>query len=249
MDQQRVAVVTGASSGIGAATVRALAADGWAVVATARRADRLDELARAGGEVLGVPGDVTEDGLVDRLRSAATDRWGQTPDAFVLSAGRGLAGTLLGSDERQWRNLYEVNVLAVARQLRACATALRQEARADTDRTVRDIVVIGSTVGRQVSAFNPVYGSTKFAVHGLTEGLRQEVCEDNIRTTLVEPGFVRSEFQENAGYDMVWFDAVDKQYGPLLAPEDVARTIAFVLAQPAHVHLDTIRIRPTRQKV
>jgi NADP-dependent 3-hydroxy acid dehydrogenase YdfG len=248
MEQRRVAIVTGASSGIGAATASALAAGGWAVVATARRADRLAELTGSGGEVLAVPGDVTEPGLVEELFGAAVGRWGRQPTAFVLSAGHGLAGTLLRSDESRWRDLYEVNVVAVARQLRACATLFQQEARNRPGEAVRDIVVIGSTIGRQVSAFNPVYGSAKFAVHGLTEGLRQEVCEDNIRTTLIEPGFVRSEFQENAGYDMAWFDTIDRQYGPLLTPEDVARTIVFVTAQPAHVHLDNIRIRPTRQK-
>lgn len=245
MDQQRVAVVTGASSGIGAATVRTLAGQGWAVVATARRGYRLAKLAAEGGEVLAVPGDITDPGLADALFAAAAEHWARPVDTFVHCAGIGLQGTLLGSDESHWRELYEVNVLAAARQLRAAATALR----CTPATAVRDIVVVGSTVGRQVSPANPVYGSTKFALHGITEGLRQEVCGEGIRTTLIEPGFVRSEFQETAGYDMGWFAEIERQYGPLLTPDDVARTIRFVLEQPPNVHLDTVRIRPTRQKL
>lgn len=260
MDRQRVAMVTGASSGIGAATVRALAGRGWAVVATARRGDRLAKLAAEGGDVLAAPGDITDPGLTDALFAAAIARWRRPVDTFVHCAGIGLPGSLLGSDEARWRELYEVNVLAAARQLRAAAAALRRAWAPDVEHTeayhdtrsagtVRDIVVVGSTVGRQVSPANPVYGSTKFALHGITEGLRQEVCGEGIRTTLIEPGFVRSEFQETAGYDMGWFGEVEREYGPLLAPDDVARTILFVVEQPPHVHLDTVRIRPTRQKL
>lgn len=123
-----------------------------------------------------------------------------------------------------------------------------KQAEADGGSQVRDIVVIGSTVGRQVSAANPVYGSTKFAVHSLVEALRQEVCALNIRVTLIEPGFVRSGFQEAAGYDTAWFEGVAAASGPLLVPEDVAEVVQFVLDRPKHVHLDDIRLRPTRQK-
>jgi NADP-dependent 3-hydroxy acid dehydrogenase YdfG len=259
MDVGRVAVVTGASSGIGAATVHTLAGAGYGVVAAARRTDRLTALAdeataaaRAagtGGDVLPMAGDVTAEGLVEELFAAARRRWGRQPDTFVLSAGHGLPGTLLGSDQARWRDLVEVNYLAVAQQLRDCAASFRRDVERDPSVPVRDIVVIGSTIGRTVSPFNPVYGSTKFAVHALTEGLRQEVCEHTIRTTLIEPGFVRSEFQETAGYDMTWFDSLEQASGPFLLPSDIARTIQFVLGQPPYVHLDTIRVRPTRQKI
>jgi NADP-dependent 3-hydroxy acid dehydrogenase YdfG len=114
---------------------------------------------------------------------------------------------------------------------------------------VQDIVVIGSTVGRQVSAFNPVYGATKFALHSLVEGLRQEICEHNIRVSLIEPGFVISEFQESAGYDMQWFRQLEQESDPFLTPEDVARAVNSIASQPAHVHIDDIRLRPTRQRV
>ncbi|ATS51818.2 SDR family NAD(P)-dependent oxidoreductase [Xanthomonas citri pv. phaseoli var. fuscans] len=114
---------------------------------------------------------------------------------------------------------------------------------------MQDIVVIGSTVGRTLSAGNPVYGATKFALHSLVESLRQELASSLIRVTLIEPGFVRSGFQQSAGYDMNAFDTLERDLGPFLSAEDVARSIRFVLDQPPHVHIDDIRLRPTRQRV
>jgi NADP-dependent 3-hydroxy acid dehydrogenase YdfG len=109
--------------------------------------------------------------------------------------------------------------------------------------------VIGSTVGREVSARNPVYGSTKFALHSLVESLRRAVSASGVRVTLIEPGFVRSGFQDSAGYDREWFADVERASGPLLVPDDVARVVRFVVEQPPHVHVDDIRLRPTRQVV
>ncbi|MFJ3742489.1 SDR family oxidoreductase [Streptomyces albidoflavus] len=251
MTDKRIAVVTGASSGIGRAVARRFAEDGLRVVAAGRREEALASLAREAAELPGAvlphPGDMNGEGYAGELLDAAGHEWG-APSVFVLSAGRGLPGTVLGSDAGQWQGLIESNVTSVLHQLRACGSLFRSHAEQDGGRQVRDIVVIGSTVGRQISAANPVYGATKFAVHSLVEALRQELCAHNIRVTLVEPGFVRSGFQEAAGYDMEWFAKVAEENGPLLTPEDVAETVRFVVGQPAHVHLDDIRIRPTRQK-
>lgn len=252
MSERRVAVVTGASSGIGRAVAAALAARDVDVVAAGRREDRLkalaEELAGQPGSVVTATGDIADPGHTAALLATARDAWGPA-SIFVASAGRGLPGTVLGSDDARWAELLEVNYLAILRQLRECAADFVAQARADGASRARDIVVIGSTVGRQISAANPVYGSTKFAVHSLVEALRQEVCAFNIRVTLIEPGFVRSGFQEAAGYDMEWFASVAEEFGPLLEPEDVAAVVAFVVGQPMHVHLDDIRLRPTRQKV
>ncbi|MGC4864786.1 SDR family oxidoreductase [Micromonospora sp. DT53] len=251
MTEQRVAVVSGASSGIGRAVAAHFVRRGIRVVAAGRNVDELaklvDELSGEPGEVRTVCADVTEPDHPERLLAAAED-WGPV-SIVVLSAGQGLPGTVLGSDPDRWRELVEVNYLAVLHQLRASGAYLRARAEADGGRQVRDIVVIGSTVGRQVSAANPVYGSTKFAVHSLVEALRQEVCVHNVRVSLIEPGFVRSGFQEAAGYDMTWFEKVIQENGPLLTPDDVAETVGFVVDRPAHVHLDDIRLRPTRQRV
>jgi NADP-dependent 3-hydroxy acid dehydrogenase YdfG len=251
MADGRVAIVTGASSGIGRATVIRFARAGMRVVAAARREERLAELVK---EAAGLPGavvpvatDMVRPGATELLLGTAEREWAPAT-VFVTAAGRGLPGTVLGSDATQWAEVVEANYLAVLHQLRASAEDFRKRAGADDTPRVRDIVVLGSTVGRQVSAANPVYGSTKFAVHSLVEALRQEVCEYGVRVTLIEPGFVRSGFQEAAGYDPVWFEAVAEQNGPLLVPDDVAETVEFVVGRPAHVHLDDIRMRPTRQR-
>ncbi|MFG1664106.1 SDR family oxidoreductase [Streptomyces sp. Y7] len=251
MTDRRIAVVTGASSGIGRAVVRDLVQRGTRVVAAGRRAERLTELTEqvrtAPGHAVAVAGDITQAGHTEELLATAEREWGPA-DVFVAAAGQGLPGTVLGSDPERWERLVEVNYLALLRQLRVVAAEFRKQAEPDDGARARDVVVIGSTVGRQVSAANPVYGSTKFAVHSLVEALRQEVCHHNIRVTLIEPGFVRSGFQEAAGYDAAWFEAIAEENGPLLVPEDVADVIGYVIGRPTHVHLDDIRLRPTRQR-
>jgi NADP-dependent 3-hydroxy acid dehydrogenase YdfG len=249
---QRVAVVTGASSGIGRAVATLFVEKlGVPVVAGGRSARRLNELAAhladRPGMVVPAPGDIIDPGNVEFLLTTAERKF-RPADIFVLSAGRGLSGTILNSDQTLWRELVETNVIAALEQLRVCGAEFRKQAEADQGNRVRDIVVIGSTVGRHVSAANPVYGSTKFALHSITEALRQEICGLNIRVTLIEPGFVRSGFQESAGYDMEWFESLAKEYGPLLRPEDIADIVGYVVTRPPHVHLDDIRVRPTRQK-
>jgi NADP-dependent 3-hydroxy acid dehydrogenase YdfG len=251
---QRVAAVTGVTSGIGRATAVELLKQGyWSVVGCGRRAQRLSELeaeaARTDKVFAGLAADVAEPDLVQRLSALAQQRTGLAPTLFVLSAGRGLRGTLLTSDEQAWPQLFETNVLALFGQMRDCARLLLADTSSAEADMPRDIVVIGSTAGRTVSAANPVYGATKFAVHSAVESLRQEVAPSGVRVTLVEPGFVRSEFQEVAAYEQSFMRQVEADCGPLLVPEDVARAIAFAVSQPAHVHIDDIRLRPTRQKV
>ena len=250
---ERIAIVTGATAGIGAAAARRLLDAGWAVVGTGRRDHRLRQMARESAEgqgaFLGVEGDVSDPDLVAKLAWEAVERWGRPPSAFVLAAGRGLPGSLLNSDVGLWQELIQVNYVSMAHQLRASAFVLREGSPQSKPSGPKDIIVIGSTVGRDVSASNPVYGSTKFAVHALVESLRRELSPAGIRVTLIEPGFVKSEFQQVAKYDREWFEGIEQASGPLLEPDDVAEVIEFVLDQPWHVHLDNIRIRPTRQAI
>jgi NADP-dependent 3-hydroxy acid dehydrogenase YdfG len=247
----RTAIVTGATSGIGAAVAEQLFRQGYKLVITGRREQHLKAMQAtldAGpADLAYTRADALEPALFDRLYQQARECLDARPDAVVLCAGRGLPGTLLGSDPGKWKELLEINVLAMMHHLRDSAQQFVTDAMADDK--VRDIVVIGSTIGRQVSAFNPVYGATKFALHALVEGLRQEVCDKNIRVSLIEPGFVVSEFQRNSGYDMAWFKQQQDQFGPFLSPKDIAETVSYVLSLPKHVHLDDIRIRPTRQRV
>lgn len=239
-------VVTGATAGIGLAIARQLAGRGCRVVVNARRKERLEALAK---ELRGVAvaGDAAEQGVIDAMLAAAV----AGVDGVIVNAGRGLSGSVSTSDPAQWEEMIRTNLLGAARLMRSAAHRMGESIAAAGGRWMdrpRDIVVIGSIVGRHVSPFSSMYGSTKFAVHGLTEGLRRELAPKGIRVTLIEPGFVESEFQGVAGYKDDWFKGVVEKIGPVLQPEDVARSVAFVLEQPAHVHVSDIVVRPARQE-
>ncbi|MBY5420082.1 SDR family NAD(P)-dependent oxidoreductase [Rhizobium leguminosarum bv. viciae] len=241
----RVALVTGASSGIGRAAAMRLAEDGMKIFATGRRTEALASLAIAQPNIRTHSADLASFGVLGQLLRSAAEAFGADPSVVLLAAGRGLRGGLLSSDPAQWEELIRVNQLSMMSQMRDAAEFLMTRS---VPGQVADIVIIGSTVGRQVSAMNPVYGATKFAVHSLCESLRQELCGHGIRVTLIEPGFVKTNFQQTAGYDEGWFAALEAESGPFLQPEDIASTVSFVVSQPSHIHLDDIRIRPTRQK-
>ncbi|MBN9381644.1 MAG: SDR family NAD(P)-dependent oxidoreductase [Chitinophagaceae bacterium] len=117
----------------------------------------------------------------------------------------------------------------------------------DLIRCPLDTLVIGSSIGRNVSPFNSVYGATKFAVHCLTEALRRQLGPKGIRVTLVEPGIVRTNFQSNANYDETWFEVYCKEIGPVLDADDVVRVIDATIGLPGHVNLDNISVKQTRQ--
>ncbi|MGD9947481.1 MAG: SDR family oxidoreductase [Desulfobulbus sp.] len=242
----KTAIVTGASAGIGRATALALAGEGAAVVLQARRRERLEALAeeiRAGGGLaLVVDGDAGEVVDIDRMLAAtlAWDQGGNKYDIVVVNAGRGLAGGLLTSDESQWGKLYRINVLGAAHLMRRAGQYLME-------RGSGDIVAVSSVVGRNISPVSGFYGSSKFAVSGIAEGLRREVCGHGVRVSTVMPGIVVSEFQEVAGYGAGNFDKFAAQFGKLLEPTDLAEGIRWLLSLPAHVHVNEIMIRPTGQ--
>jgi len=242
----KTAIVTGSSSGIGYATASTLAQAGAAVVLHARRKDRLDklasEIAAQGGKVLPVAGDASiltdVDLLVDRALS--WDEGGCKVDIVVVNAGRGVAGGILDSDESQWKEIYQVNVLGAAHLMRRAGQYMVQ-------RKSGDIVAIGSVVGRNISPFSDFYGSSKFAIGAIAEGLRREVCSYGVRVSLVMPGIVLSEFQNVAGYDEENFGKGIAQFGKLLEPRAIADGIQWLLTLPPHVNVNEIMIRPTGQ--
>ena len=251
---ERIAIVSGASAGIGRAIAGRLAADGARLVVNARRAERLDELATEIGadRVAVVAGDAAEQAVVDAMLDAAVERFGREADLVVVNAGRGLAGSVFTSDESQWEEMVRLNVVGAARLMRAAAERMVVGRDPGSDKSwvdsPRDIVVLGSNVGRHISPFSSMYGATKFAVNSLAEALRRELAPKGVRVTLIEPGLVRSEFQGVAGYDPKSFGEFMERVGPVLEPEDVARTVAFIASQPAHVHINDVVIRPTRQE-
>ncbi|MCW5754267.1 MAG: SDR family oxidoreductase [Phycisphaeraceae bacterium] len=246
----RIGIITGATAGIGRATARAFVESGARVVINGRRADVLKEVvAELGEERVGaVAGDCAAEGVIQAMFGLARSRFGGVADLVVVNAGRGLRGGLVDSDEAQWEEMIRTNLLGAARLMRFAANEMLADiGTGDWQTTPRDIVVLGSVVGRHVSPFSGTYGSTKFAVHALAEGLRRDVGPKGVRVTLVEPGFVISEFQGVAGYADDWFRSVVDRIGPVLEPGDVADAITFAVSRPARVHVGDIVVRPTRQ--
>ncbi len=258
----RVAVVTGSTAGIGLAIARELARLGSFCVVNGRREERVRDIAAEFGEarVRGVAGDASDEGVIARLLDTARDSLGEPgreADLIVINAGRGLKGSVMDSDPAQWEEMVRTNLMGVARMIRGAGNRLLAEIKrqhgdspsaAKVLERPRDIIVIGSIVGKHVSPFSSMYGATKFGVHGLVEGARRELGAKGIRVTLIAPGFVTSEFQGVAGYDPKWYENVVDRIGPVLAPEDVARLIGFVVSQPPAVQIGDVIIRPVRQE-
>ncbi len=232
---RRVALVTGASSGIGEATVRALAAAGFDTIAAARRIERCEELAReVGGQAARL--DVADPASVDALAPGL----GRV-DVVVHSAG-GAHGLdrLEDTVEERWQTMYESNVLGVMRVTRALLPALRASEGGH-------IVIVGSVAGQEVYEGGAGYTAAKHAVNALARTLRLELLADRIRVTEVAPGLVETEFSlVRFGGDEQRAADVYKGMKPLSAG-DVADVIAFAVTRPRHVDLDFIGVMPTAQ--
>ena len=234
------AVVTGASSGIGAATVRLLRGGGWDVVAVARRADRLDALAEETGAVP-VVADVTSDDDVARLVEAV--RAGGAVHALVNNAGgaSGMDPVATGSIA-EWRAMYEVNVLGTLRVTQGLRPDLRDSGRGD-------VVVVTSTAAHGAYPGGGGYVAAKHAERGIAATLRLELMGEPIRVIEIAPGMVHTEefslnrFGGDAARAAAVYAGVD---GPLMA-DDVADAIVWCLTRPHHVNIDSMVIRPRAQ--
>ncbi|NNM81802.1 MAG: SDR family oxidoreductase [Burkholderiales bacterium] len=247
-DAKRVAIVTGASSGIGEATARRFVREGFAVVGNARNGRKLKELEQELGTAFcAVEGDASDLRTVESLFSEAKRRFGREADLVVANAGRGLGGSVSEADLSRFEEILKLNVMGVLALMQEASKRMVEMQKSGFPAKPADIVAIGSVVGRHISPFSAVYGSTKFAVHALTEGLRREIGPKGVRVTLVEPGIVLSGFQDGAGYGEAQVKRFEENFGPLALPEDIANAIFFVVSQPSHVHVSDILIRPTRQ--
>lgn len=248
LNSKRIAIVTGATSGIGEATTRKLVAEGLHVIGNGRNSDKLIQLeAELGKAFCGVAGDITDNLIIDALFDAAQNRFGKTPDIVVANAGRGLGGSVVESDLAEFQKVLQINVTSTLALLQKSAQIMLQSEPEQYPQVAADIIIIGSVVGRNISPFSAVYGATKFAVHALAEGLRREVGPKGIRVSLVEPGLLLSGFQEAAGYSENLVSTFKDKFGPLLIGEDIANAIHFMISQPPHVNISEIMVRPTRQ--
>jgi NADP-dependent 3-hydroxy acid dehydrogenase YdfG len=233
---RHTAVVTGASSGIGAATAVLLAQQGWEVVAAARRLDRLGELARDHPGIRPQALDVTDPRSVEALADAVP-----TCDLLVANAGGAFdLDPLADADVETWARMYDVNVLGLVRTVQALLPALRA-ARGQ-------VVMTGSTAGRWVYEGGGGYVAAKHAVAALRETLRMEEVTHGLRVSEVAPGMVRTEefsLQRFAG-DQARADAVYEGVEPLVA-QDVADAIVWVATRPRHVNIDLVQLTPQQQ--
>jgi NADP-dependent 3-hydroxy acid dehydrogenase YdfG len=235
VDRKPTVLVTGASSGIGAETVRALAAAGWETVAAARRVERCEALAaEVGGRALAL--DVTDPASVATLDEALPDL-----DAVVHSAGGALGlERVAEADDEHWRTMFESNVMGVMRVTKVLLPALRRSPAAI-------IVVVGSVAGTEVYEGGGGYTAAKHAAHAVAETLRLEVHAEGIRVTEVAPGLVETEFSlVRFGGDQERAASVYRGVDPLKA-EDVADAIAYCVTRPANVDIDYLTIKPVAQ--
>ena len=232
----RVAVVTGASSGIGAATAERLAADGFDVVLAARRVDRLTALAdRIGGRAVQL--DVTDATSVAAL-AAGLDR----VDVLVNNAGGAFdAARVADADLDSWQRTYDVNVLGTVRVTKALLPALRASG-------AGALVFVGSTAGLVSYEGGASYTAAKHGVHTLAETLRLELVGEPVRVVEIAPGMVRTEeFSLNRTQDQAKADAVYRGVREPLVAEDVADCIAWAVTRPHHVNVDLLVVRPRAQ--
>src|SRR5215216_3530808 len=238
----RVAVVTGASSGIGEATVRALSGAGASVALGARRTDRLQSIAdNLAGPALVHEVDVSDEEQARGLVQAARDQLGGL-DILVNNAGVMLLGPVAGADTDEWRRMIAVNLLGLLYCTHAALPLLEASGGGD-------VVNVSSVAGRRADAGAAVYNMTKFGVHAFSEALRQEALHERIRVTTVAPGFVDTELQGHNANPLVrrTMERHREQIGEVLRAEDIAEQIVHAVSLPAHVCVNEVVVRPTGQ--
>ena len=241
----RVALVTGASSGIGDATARALASAGADVAIAARRHDRLDVLARelekAGTKVLVLAADLLVEEENRRIVAETEAHFGRL-DILVNNAGVMLLSPVDDSSPADWRRMFELNMLAPMVSSQAALDGMRA-------RGGGHIVGIASTAGRVANPNASGYAASKFGIVAFSESLRREVYKDNIRVTVIEPGVVATELRDHIPHADTK-QALDNWAASMrqLQPEDVANAVLYCVTQPAHVNVNEILMRPTDQE-
>lgn len=241
----RVALVTGASSGIGEATALALAKEGAKVAIAARRRDRLEALAAQlqalGAEPTVLVADLASEDEAKRIVAETEARYGRL-DILVNNAGVMYLEPVEEADLGRWRRMLELNVLSLIASTQAALPGMR-------GRRDGHIVNISSTAGRVANPNAAAYSATKFGVVAFSEALRREVYQHNIRVTVIEPGVVETELRDHIGHAQVkdnlnaWADSMRQ-----LQSTDVADAIVFCVSRPAHVNINELLMRPTDQE-
>lgn len=244
-----VVLVTGASSGIGEATARSLAAQGAKVALAARRVDRLEKLAKdiagTGHTALAIEADVTDQQQAISAVERTVGDFGRL-DIVVNNAGVMLLGPIHGAPTEEWDRMIDLNLKGLLYVTHAALPHLFA-ATEDSPRKVADVVNISSVAGRVASAGAGVYNLTKHGVGAVSEALRQEASRHGVRVTIIEPGFVETELQEQNRPEI--HEKLKERVAKIepLHAHDIADAIEYAVTRPAHVSLNELLIRPTTQ--
>lgn len=238
----KIALVTGASSGIGEATALALAAEGAKVAIAARRAHRLDDLAnrirRMDGTALPIAADVADEAQATAMVERVLQEHGRL-DLLLAVAGVGVAAPFNNTTPAEYRQMVDVNILGLLYPIHAALPMMQLQG-------AGHIVVVSSGAGRYIHP-SVVYSGTKHAVSAMAESLRREIGKDGIRVTSIEPGAVRTEFTQNMRDDVR--QAVELRLGDMeqLESADIAAAILYAVTQPPRVNVNILTLYPTEQ--
>lgn len=244
--KNKVAIVTGASSGIGEATARSLASCSIKVALVARREERLKELAseieKNGGSAIVIKADVSKAEEIDKIVETTINKWKRV-DILVNNAGVMYLGPIAGANTNEWRKMIDLNLTGLMLITHAVLPYMQ-------DQKSGHIINISSVSGRVTSSRSAVYSATKFGVGAFSEGLRQEVYKENIRVTTIEPGAVLTELANHVTHTesrerlKSWVAGMEA-----LSSEDIANSIIYAISQPGNVNVNEILIRPTEQSI
>lgn len=239
----KVALVTGASSGIGASTARKLARRGAFVAVVARRRERLDDLVQelhqeGLDEVMAIAADIQHAEEVEHVINTIVNRWGRL-DIIIANAGFGYRSPLVDVDLQRWEQLYKTNVHGLMLTVKYGVPPMLSLGKGD-------VVIISSIAAKEVAPGGGAYSATKFGVNAIASALRLETNTKGIRVTTIQPGAVATEFAQVAGYS----EEEIRKYAAMmmpLHPDDVADTTLFALELPEHVNIPELTIMPTQQ--
>jgi NADP-dependent 3-hydroxy acid dehydrogenase YdfG len=246
-----VALITGASSGIGEAAARALASHGAAVSLVARRKERLDKLAadieKSGGKALVIEADVTDKAQADAAVERTVKELGRL-DTVINNAGVMLLGPIEGAPVEEWERMVSLNVLGLLYVANASLPHLLKAAEGEP-RQVADLVNISSVAGRTARVGSGVYNLTKWGVNGFTESLRQEVTKRHVRISVVEPGATTTELAFQIRPEVLQQMAARYSAMERMEAADIADAIAYIVTRPRRVAVNEMLIRPTEQEM
>lgn len=237
---KKLIVITGASSGIGEAIARRLSDEGHPLLLLARRVDRLEALNLPNS--LSVKVDVTDKASFDAAIAQGEAKFGPV-DALINNAGAMLLGQIDTQDAQEWKTMFDVNVIGLLNGMQSVLAPMME-------RNTGTIINISSIAGKKTFPSHAAYCGTKFAVHAISENVREEVAASNVRVTTIAPGAVETELLSHTTSQEIkdGYDSWKEDMGGVLAADDIARAVAFAYQQPQNVCIREIALAPTDRK-